>query len=152
MVNPSVWGPNIWQTLHFISLGYPEYPTIQQKQDYKNFFLLFKTVLPCKKCALHYNHNLDKLPLTDEVLSNKHNLIKWVIDIHNSVNLITDKPIINYYKSIELINKISTCYHNIKDNINDNTKNETSICLYILIIILIIVIIFYLYKNKYLKL
>jgi len=144
MVNPSIWGPNIWQTLHFISLGYPENPTEQQKNDYKNFFLLLKTVLPCKKCAMHYKYNLEHLPLTNDILNNKQLFIKWVIDLHNSVNLLNNKPIINYNTALELINKSSNCTHNF--------INYTVIYLYLFIIILIIIIIFYLYKNKYLKL
>lgn len=144
MINPSIWGPNIWQTLHFISLGYPENPTEQQKNDYKQFFLLLKTVLPCTKCAIHYKYNLEQLPLTNEILNNKQLFIKWVIDLHNSVNLLNGKPIINYEIALELIKKSSTCKHDL--------FNYTLFYLYLFICILIIIIIFYLYKNKYLKL
>jgi len=144
MVNPSIWGPNIWQTMHFISLGYPEYPSQEEKEAYKQFFLLLKIVLPCKICAAHLKQNLENVPLTDKALSNKKSFITWVIDLHNSVNVSKDKPIVNYSKAFDLITKASKCYHNNKEYC-DNFFN-------IFIFLIIILILFLLYKYNYLKL
>jgi FAD-linked sulfhydryl oxidase len=137
MANPSIWGPNIWQTLHFISLGYPDIPNENDKEHYKNFFLLLQYVLPCKICALHYSENLKILPLTDKVLSSKNNLILWVIDLHNSVNLIKKKPILRYDDAIKIINNYSKCQH--------SENHHILLCLFIILIILLFVV--YIYKK-----
>ena len=139
MANPSIWGPNIWQTLHFISLGYPNNPTDMDKENYKNFFILLQYTLPCKVCAYHYSDNLKKFPLTDQVLSNKNNFILWVIDIHNSVNEIKNKPIIRYDDAIKIISNYSQCNHNN----NNNNNNNILIILFILLIFIIIIIFIY---------
>ena len=41
IMTPDVWGPHGWKFIHYITLGYPEYPTQMQKDKYKAFFLLF---------------------------------------------------------------------------------------------------------------
>ena len=30
-LGPDVWGPHAWKFLHFVSLGYPDYPTNEDK-------------------------------------------------------------------------------------------------------------------------
>jgi hypothetical protein len=152
MPGPEIWGPNIWQTLHFISLGYPNNPSNDDKEYYRNFFLSFKHVLPCKICSIHYAENLKKYPLTDEVLSSKNNLILWVIDTHNAVNESNKKPIIRYDNAINMIIDKSKCNH-FNFNLNPNpNSNPNQYILYILFIILaILIIIAILYKKIYLK-
>jgi hypothetical protein len=148
MPGPEIWGPNIWQTLHFITLGYPNNPSKEDKENYKTFFLLFKNVLPCKICTMHYAENLKKYPLTDEILSSNNNLILWLIDLHNSVNINNRLPIIRYDNAIKKIVENSKCNHSYNNQINPNSK-----ILYLLFIILgILIIIAILYKKVYLKL
>ena len=149
MPGPDTWGPNIWQTLHFISLGYPNNPSDEDKEHYKNYFLSFKYVLPCKICSIHYSENLKRYPLTDEILSSKNNLILWVIDMHNSVNESNKKPIVRYDNIINTIVEKSKCNH---PNYNYSNSNSNRYVLYILFIVLaILIIIAILYKKIYLK-
>ena len=133
MADPIIWGKYIWYALHYISLGYPDNPSNNDKEKYKAFFLLLKDVLPCKICADHYNNNLKILPLTDDILSNKEKFINWVIDLHNIVNEITGKPKLNYDQSKQLISKDIKC---------DHTNNNLYYLAIIMIIILIIIIIY----------
>ena len=44
------WGRNIWKTIHYIPLGYPSNPSIEDKINYKNFYISLGNVLPCKIC------------------------------------------------------------------------------------------------------
>ena len=46
--------------------------------------------------ANHFTENLVNLPLDDDVMSTRVNLIKWGIDIHNIVNESRNKQIIEY--------------------------------------------------------
>ena len=41
----TVWGPSLWHYLHVMSFNYPNNPTLQEKQYYKNFVLNLQNVL-----------------------------------------------------------------------------------------------------------
>jgi hypothetical protein len=136
MVEPDVWGKHIWFTIHFISLGYPNNPSNAEKEKYKAFFLLLKDVLPCKQCAKHYKENLEKLPLTDLVLSNRDNLIKWTIDLHNIVNELTGKNKLEYKQARKLIDENNCLHSNYYSN------------LYLFVSLIIILIVFWILLNR----
>jgi len=120
LIIPTVWGPHGWKFIHYVTLGYPENPTPYQKERYKTFLLLLQDVLPCSLCANHYKENLEKRPLTNDILNSRHKLIKWGIDIHNDVNEMNNKPIINYVDAIKLIDTDAQCKPNIIEIIKDN--------------------------------
>lgn len=127
-IDPTIWGKSYWDVIHIITIAYPENPTEQDKEDVKKFFELLKSLLPCGNCASHYQQNLKKFPLTDDILSNKERLVKWAVDLHNEVNLETGKKVFD-------INKLYSNY--TKKEINIKTK-MTMILTVILIILLII--------------
>jgi predicted RND superfamily exporter protein len=126
IITPNVWGPHGWKFIHYITMAYPENPTLTQKEKYKVFLLLLKDVLPCSLCAKHYEENLNILPLSNHVLSSRENLVRWGIDIHNKVNESNNKPIYKYEDAIKLIDNNSECKKNIviiKNNIpSDENK------------------------------
>lgn len=101
VITPDIWGPHGWKFLHYLSFGYPVNPTTEQKNQYKTFFLSLQHVLPCSLCSKHYSENLMKYSL-DEALMNKDALVRWVIDIHNSVNEMKGKKIYEYDEAIRL--------------------------------------------------
>lgn len=86
MLNPKVWGPHAWFFLHSVTLGYPDEPTADQRREYKRFFTLLSAVLPCDSCRNHFKQNLSNHPLTNDALSSRHNLVKWLLEFHNMVN------------------------------------------------------------------
>ena len=49
----------------------------------KNFLLSLEYVIPCEKCRNSYSEHLKKFPLTDQVLLNRTELFKWIVDVHN---------------------------------------------------------------------
>ena len=140
MSGPNAWGPYGWNFLHYVTLGYPKNPDNDDKKNYKLFFESLKNILPCPKCAKHYEENLKVLPLTDEILDDKEKLIKWLIDVHNRVNVSTGKPEMEYTEARKSIEKPYLYYKN-KNNNNNNTH-------YLLIIIILIAVIIYLYYKK----
>jgi hypothetical protein len=72
----------------------------------KQFVKSLKYLLPCEICRINFKEHLKKLPLTDEILSSKINLVKWMIKIHNLTNETLDKPkmktkdMITYYEEL----------------------------------------------------
>lgn len=143
----TVWGPHAWRFLHYVSLGYPENPTEEDKINYRNFFISIKNILPCSLCSQHYEENYNMMPLTYEILSNKELLVRWVIDIHNIVNKSKGKREIPHDEAIQLITN-----PNHEQNItipaeqpSTNGNNLSMILLYILCGLIVIAII---YKKK----
>lgn len=126
-MEPEVWGPPAWTFLHTITLTYPENPTIQDKENYGNFFNLLGEVLPCERCKRHYKKNIKELPIN---LNSQQELIEWLFNIHNKVNESNEKSL---YKYDDFINKYSYMY--------DRQKKY----LYLIIIVLIIFV-FFLFK------
>lgn len=84
-INPKIWGPYIWKTIHFVAHGYPENPNDLDKETYANFYENIMKVLPCDKCSISsqeifFNSNIYSS------LNSKKDLIKWAYDFHDTVN------------------------------------------------------------------
>ena len=108
-ITPNLWGPHGWKFIHYVTFGYPIQPTNQDKENYKMFFLSLQNILPCSKCSENYKQNLKDYPI-DPALENRDSLIKWAIDIHNSVNKETNKSELDYDKAIQLYLQDQTPY------------------------------------------
>ena len=100
-IKPAIWGPHGWKFLHYVSLGYPNSPSYEDKSNYKQFYHSLQHVLPCEKCAMNYKQNLVKLPI-DNHLESRDSLVKWVFDIHNLVNDELGKESVSYEKALAL--------------------------------------------------
>lgn len=142
-MNPQVWGPHAWIFLHTITLAYPECPAEDDKDRIKTFFNNLQYVLPCSSCKDHFGINLKKYPLTDDVLSSKEKLVKWMIDIHNEVNKMNGNPAKTYTEVLveydKMYNGTMYCYSGTYIII---------ICTIILILICLLVIWYIYTKNK----
>lgn len=132
IMDPEVWGPHVWIFLHSVTLNYPIKPTDVDKQNIQNFFIVVPEILPCPKCREHFRGHYSKNPLTDEILSSKEKLVKWLISIHNSVNKMNGKPEMTYESFLKMYDEM----YNRKPQCNDYMR-----IIYILIIILIIIMI-----------
>lgn len=132
-MNPRVWGPHAWIFLHSITLNYPQNPTEKEMDNYYNFFMMLRYVLPCDKCKGHYNDNLKKHPLTKQILSSRENVIKWLINIHNCVNEMTRKKHVSY-------DKVILKYYNLYNPTYFTYKN-------ILIGVIVILLIYFIYIS-----
>ena len=99
-MNPKFWGPHAWVFLHSVTMNYPKNPSQQDKQKYRDFFKSMERVLPCEKCAFHYSKHIDEFPI-DPALESRDTLVRWLIQIHNEVNISLNKPEYTYEQVIE---------------------------------------------------
>ncbi len=146
-IGPDKWGPVVWHALHYITLGYPDNPSNDQKEKYKMFFTLLIDVLPCSICADHFAENLKIMPLSENVLNTKESLIKWLIDFHNVVNEKNKKPIVSYEDARQMITNNTECNHNIIYKEKYNIFNIENILYLFGLLLLIILITFITKKN-----
>ena len=61
-MDPKIWGPYFWFTLHTITLSYPDKPSYEKKRQYNDFFIGIQNVIPCPKCQEHYKNHLSLIP------------------------------------------------------------------------------------------
>ena len=144
-MDPNVWGPHAWIFLHSITYNYPDNPSVNDIDNHYNFLTLLKDVLPCNTCRFHYKQNLEKFPLTSDILSSRQNLIKWLFKIHNNINKMNDKPEI----TLDEMNKI---YDNLyKNKINKPTKTNNFDNYFIPILLVVIIMLSILFMKKIYK-
>jgi hypothetical protein len=137
-LNPKVWGPHAWFFLDSIMLSLPNKLNNEQKNIYKNFFTSLQYILPCEGCRNHYTENLKKYPLTDQILSNKENMIKWLLNIHNNVRQENKTIPISIRQFFEYYYKQYDEKQNKKNKKKCNFKYQISIILILLFLLLII--------------
>lgn len=141
-MKPSIWGPPTWTFLHSITLNYPDNPTSEDKIHMKNFIDSLGNVLPCLKCKYNFKLHLKDHPLTEAVLDSKKNLIMWMIDIHNSVNKLTNKKIYSYDEALLHLLSMNEKQNNIEQfSALSNCMSSTNIFLIVCFIILIILVV-----------
>jgi hypothetical protein len=145
-LGPNIWGPHLWKALHMITMGYPNEPSFDDKKNYRFFFENLYHTIPCNICSENYKKHLLELPLTDKVFERKHNLVNWLIDLHNIVNKEHKKPELTYPQAYKLI--YEDFYEEPK--IKEKTENYNKFYpLWILIIILVVlVMIAIIYKKN----
>ena len=157
-MGPDTWGPHGWKFIHFITMAYPDHPSRYDKQNYKNFFLNLSHVIPCSLCADNYKDHLRQYPLTEEVLSNQENLMKWGIKMHNLVNEENQKKIFSNEEAYKLISKEdvadrSNCKRIIEENkvynYSENKLNISSFIFCLFIFVGIIIFIQYYSLNNF---
>lgn len=115
-LSTTLWGKSFWLFLHYTSLTYPIYPNDREKNDFKNIIDALTRLLPCTQCKNHIIEILKYHHLTDEILSIKLKLIVWVYDLHNTINVLTGKPILSFEDA--MLNLFIQC--KFSDAKNDN--------------------------------
>lgn len=103
-MDPNIWGPKFWFSLHSVTFTYPFYPDEADKERYKTFFNLLEYVLPCVVCRVNYSKNIRSHPI-DAHLKDRKALVNWAIDIHNMVNVENGKPVISYDEAMMVYEK-----------------------------------------------
>ncbi|ARF09954.1 disulfide thiol oxidoreductase, Erv1 / Alr family [Indivirus ILV1] len=105
-MDSDIWGPYFWFMIHSTSFEYPIKPTKNDKKQYKKFYESFKYVLPCEVCRNNYSEHLKETPIDDEVLKSRKNLFIWTVKIHNKVNILNGKKIIDPIYVLKKFEKI----------------------------------------------
>ncbi len=94
-MDPKIWGPYFWFTIHTITLSYPDKPTYENKRHFNDFFIGLQNVIPCPKCQEHYKKHLTNNPIST-ALDSKEHLVLWLFNLHNMVNESLGKSIMKF--------------------------------------------------------
>ena len=92
-MSPTEWGTAAWKFLHACSFAYPDNPNNDKKEAMKCVLENLGRILPCPKCARHYEENIREMP---PALESKDALSKWVVELHNRVNSARRMPTVDY--------------------------------------------------------
>ena len=142
IMNPDVWGPPFWFTLHTISMKYPLHPNTVTKKKYYEFITNLPLFLPHPEIGNHFAVLLDEYPV-EPYLSSRMSFIRWVHFIHNKINGYLGKKELTFYDFLNSYNKL----YEPKDIINKKRNMWKKRYIEISIIIALVVIVFYCYKK-----
>ena len=87
----SIFGPATWHLLHCMSFNYPQKPTVCEKNNYMNFVLSLKNILPCGKCRTNLEKNFEKHPLTMNKMKSRDSFSRYIYELHEIVNDMLEK-------------------------------------------------------------
>jgi len=87
------WGPAAWKFLHTVTFMYPDNPNLEEQTAAENLFQSLRKLLPCERCRTHYE---EEISLSPPNVSSKVNLSKWLVDMHNRVNVRLGKTVYSY--------------------------------------------------------
>lgn len=98
---PACWGPLQWMALHQFARGYPRSnPSPAQRAAVQSYVTALSSVMPCPRCASHWQQIA---PTVVDALDDRKALLKWTIDVHNSVNARLGKPVLTYGQAVAAI-------------------------------------------------
>ena len=87
----SVWGPSMWHFLHTLSFNYPIKPCCREKQNYYDFIMNLRNILPCGKCRENLHKNFKKLPLKKSHMASRSTFSRYIYDLHELINDMLNK-------------------------------------------------------------
>ncbi len=99
-LNTRCWGPPLWMSLHMISFGYKVDPTEDDKDNYHNFLMSLKYVLPCRACRENYARNLETIGYSRDCLENRKSFSMFIYRLHNCVNKMLGKECVLTYNQV----------------------------------------------------
>jgi mitochondrial FAD-linked sulfhydryl oxidase len=85
-------GNTTWHLLHSIVAHFPENPSTDSQDDYKEFFLTFPYVYPCRPCAKDFQVLVKENP---PIVDSRVSASLWLCKLHNIVNEKLSKPLFN---------------------------------------------------------
>lgn len=93
MILAQSWGPYTWYLFHCLSLSWNP----KNIDKYIAFFNLIQKMIPCHICKGHFQRNLRKPKYNiRKNCSNGILMFKWLVDLHNEVNKMSHKRVLNY--------------------------------------------------------
>lgn len=135
-IDPQIWGPHAWFLMYSVAMTYPHCPKEEDKKNTKLFYSSLGGVLPCIACRNNFKKHIRVYPLTSNALSNRVNLINWVININNEVNKLIGAPPITYEDTVD---KYTNLFHGRSEI---NTKHKSYMFYSVMTFIIILCIIF----------
>lgn len=87
-ISPDRWGGVFWDTLHFVSLGYPDQnPTTDVQRAARNFLEALPFLLPCQACRDHLaSAYQNDMPLTPSVFASRQSLGEYIVRLRDLVH------------------------------------------------------------------
>ena len=79
--------------MHIVSLGAPASPSAEEQAGIRAFYESLQVVIPCPVCREHYKQALVAMPIR---LQSRAELIEWVYEIHNYINVELGKPSLSW--------------------------------------------------------
>ncbi len=125
-MDPKIWGPKFWFALHTITFNYSVNPDEEEKERVRNFFNSLEYILPCKLCRVNYSHHIRQNPIENQLNSRK-DLVFWLIDIHNMVNVQNNKPKLSYEQVISIYEKAYNKKIDLNSESNSKCSNNSSL-------------------------
>jgi hypothetical protein len=98
-MDPNIWGPHAWFLIESAVIHMPEDADVK---NYVDFLIQLQHILPCKGCRENYKQHLIEKP---PPVTNKEDLVNWVIELHNDVREFQNKPVrskvdvLKYYRN-----------------------------------------------------
>lgn len=86
-ISPNRWGRTFWNTLHYVSLGYPETnPSPEVREAAYSMLVSLQYLLPCKTCREHLaNVFRTDMPLGPEVFASRQALGTYIVNLRDLV-------------------------------------------------------------------
>lgn len=122
-IDSKYWGKHAWIFINSIAITYDG----KNKDDYIKFFTNLTEILPCNKCREHFKKNL--LTLKDSDLVDKYTLLKWLINVRNSIYLEQKRPTVDMEYTVNEI------------FFNKNRNSYSDILIFVIIVLVIIIFI-----------
>ena len=99
--NKTTWSHPTWLLIHYLAFINENKWTPETKKSYKAFISCLQFLLPCEICRSHLNENLSKDNIDKYMKSGK--LFEWSVNLHNIVNKMLNKPIIDKNTALILL-------------------------------------------------
>jgi len=99
-LNYNVWLPHLKFTLQTIAITYPARPNEVSRKKYYDFIQNLPVFFPLEPIGINFLELLDKYPVTP-YLSSRMSFMKWVHFIFNKIIEQLDKPVEDFYDSLE---------------------------------------------------
>lgn len=142
-LEPDIWGPSFWTTLHYISSSYDTNPNLSIRSTMKKFIQSLPVFLPCKECQDHAFEFINSSNL-DKVVENRKELFTYFFNFHNTVNKRLKKPLMKISDALAKYQIPSNEYY-LYGVVE--TKRERHIMWNIVFLILVISIFIYLFRK-----
>jgi len=149
----NIWGPSLWTYLHLLSISYPDKPKDNDKEEFKNLIKYIGLTLPCDICKNHYFSFMTEKKV-ENGLKNKQNFMELFWQLHNNVNKLNDKELIDFNSFLEKYDKIIKYDENKHFNIFKYKKEakyfkQLSLVLGIMLISVVVLKSYHIFIQKY---
>lgn len=112
-IQPKVWGPAAWFFFHSVMHNYPDNPSQEDADRYRNFLIYFADILPCEVCRKDFKKLVQEFLKDTTFFESKENMILLGFHLHKKVNEkignkynISEEKLIQKYSQYE----VEGCY------------------------------------------